>query len=166
MARTDPGLPYRASTGSRAGDASGAAWAAAAARSTSATGLRRVWLKVPSHRGAWAKSVANAPCTAITTPTWATNRRDPLTFPSSTPQNSFSRALTRSTAVRPLYIRSNFLVARGSDGNRLGSVACGTRTVLPYDLPALQVADIGHSQSSCFAGQRYFTVPRSGSWPM
>src|SRR5262245_56068991 len=150
MARTDPGLPYRASTGSRAGDASsgasGAAWAAAAARSTSATGLRRVWLKVPSHRGAWAQRVANAACTAIPTPTWATNRRDPLTFPSSTPQNSFSRALTRSTAVRPLYIRSNFLVARGNAGNRLRSTSRGTRTVLPYDLPALHTGDIGHSQ--------------------
>jgi hypothetical protein len=65
-----------------------------------------------------------------------------------------------------LYSRSNSFVARGSDGNRLGSVACGTRTVLPYDFPALQLADIGHSQPSCFAGQRYFNVSRSGSWPM
>jgi hypothetical protein len=38
-------------------------------------------------------------------------------LPSSTPQNNFKRPLTRSTAVRPLYIRLNLLVARGSDGN-------------------------------------------------
>ncbi len=37
----------------------------------------------------------------------------------------------------------------------------GTRTVLPYDLPALQMLDIGHSQPSCLAGQRYFSVWRS-----
>ena len=113
--------------------------AALAARSASAIGLRLILPSVPSRRGAEANSVANTACTASTTPTCATNRRDPVTFPSSTPQNTFKRALTRSTAVRPLYIRSNFFVARGSDGNRLGSTSRGTRTVLPYDLPALQI---------------------------
>ena len=132
------------------------------ARSASAIGLSRILPSVPSRRGADANSVANTACTASTTPTWATNRREPVRLPSSTPQNTFNRALTRSTAVRPLYIRSNFLVARGSDGNRRGSTSRGTRTVLPYDLPALQIFDIGHSQPSCFAGQRYFSVSRSG----
>ena len=78
---------------------------------------------VPSRRGAAANSVANIACTASTTPTCAKNRRDPLRFPSSTPQNTFNRALIRSTAVRPLYIRSNFFVARGNDGNHLGSTS-------------------------------------------
>src|SRR5206468_8926454 len=172
-----PASSYPASAGSAAGDpprrdsvvaeggASGAA-CEAAARSASATGLRRVAPSVPSRRGADANSVANAACTAITTPTRPTNRRDPFTFPSSAPQNSFNRALTRSTAVRPLYIRSNFFVARGSAGNRLRSTPRGTRTVLPYDFPALHIVDIGHSQPSCLAGQRYFRVSRSGSWPM
>ena len=91
---------------------------------------------------------------------------EPVTLPSSRPQNNFNRALIRSTAVRPLYIRSNFLVARGSAGNRLRSTSRGTRTVLPYDLPALQTVDIGHSQSSCLAGQRYLIVSRAGSYPM
>ena len=133
------------------------------ARNAAAIGLRLILPSVPSRRGAWASRVANTACTASTTPTCAKNRRDPLTFPSSTPQYTFSRALTRSTAVRPLYIRSNFFVARGNDGNRLGSTPRGTRTVLPYVLPALHTADIGHSNPSCFAGQRYFSVSRSGS---
>src|SRR3954470_16927952 len=140
--------------------------ASALARRASAIGLSRTLPNVPSRRGAEANSVANTACTASTTPTRATNRRAPLRLPSSTPQNTFNRALTRSTDVRPLYIRSNFLVARGSDGNRRGSIARSTRTVLPYDLPALQTFDIGQSQPSCLAGQRYFSVPRSGSWPM
>src|SRR5262249_32868452 len=131
-----------------------------------ARGPGRSCPSAPSRGGAAAGGVRTTACTANTTPPRAKTRRDPITFPSSTPQNTFSRALTRSTAVRPLYSRSNFLVARGSDGNRLGSVACGTRTVLPYDLPALHVADIGQAHPSCLAGQRYFTVPRSGSWPM
>src|SRR5262245_247325 len=67
----------------------------ALARSASATGLSPILLKVPSQRGADASNVANAACTAITTPTEATNRRDPVTLPSSAPQKIFSRALTR-----------------------------------------------------------------------
>src|SRR4051812_3318222 len=59
--------------------ASDAASAATVALNASATGLRFVRLKVPSRRGADAKSVANAACTAITAPTCATNRRDPFT---------------------------------------------------------------------------------------
>src|SRR5947209_4627273 len=82
------------------------------------------------------------------------------------PPTRAPRAPTRSTAVRPSYIRSNFFVARGNAGNRLGSTPRGTRTVLPYVLPALHTPDIGHSQPSCLAGQRYFNVPRPGSWPM
>src|SRR5262249_27209203 len=140
--------------------------ASAWARNAFAIGLSRIGPSVPSRRGARANSVANTACTARTTPTCATNRREPLTLPSSTPQKIFNRALTRSTAVRPLYSRSNFLVARGNSGNRLRSTSRGTRTVLPYDLPALQIVAIGHPQSSCLAGQRYFNVPRSGSWPM
>src|SRR5208337_428382 len=81
--------------------------------SASAIGLSRSLPSVPSRRGVEANKVANAACTASTAPTWATNRRDPVRLPSSTPQNTFNRALTRSTEVRPLYIRSNFLVARG-----------------------------------------------------
>src|SRR5262249_29973347 len=140
--------------------------AAAWARRAAATGLSRTGPNVPSRRGARASHVANTACTASTTPTCAKNRRDPVRLPSSTPQNTFNRALTRSTAVRPLYSRPNFLVARGGDGNRLRSTARGTRTVLPYDLPALQIVAIWHSQPSCLAGQRYFNVSRSGSWPM
>jgi len=36
-----------------------------------ATGPIRVWLNVPSHRGAFASSVANSKCTTITAPTIA-----------------------------------------------------------------------------------------------
>ena len=33
-------------------------------------------------------------------------------------------------------------------------------------VPCAYTADIGQSQPSCLAGQRYFSVSRSGSWPM
>ncbi len=88
---------------------------------------------VPSRRGERASNVPNAACTTITTPRSAKNRRDPLTLPSSEPQNIFSRAFTRSTAVRPLYRRSNFFVARGNDGKRRRSISLGTRTVRNND---------------------------------
>src|SRR5262249_49884941 len=95
-------------------------------------GAERLLPGVPSRR-----SVANTACTASTTPTCcAKNRRGPVRSPSSTPQKIFKRALTRSTAVRPLDSRSNFFVARGSAGKRLRSTSRGTRTVLPYDWPA------------------------------
>jgi hypothetical protein len=48
------------------------------ARRASAIGLSRSLPSVPSRRGAEANKVANAACTASTTPTWATNRRDPV----------------------------------------------------------------------------------------
>ena len=96
---------------------------ALAARMASPIGLSPILPSVPSRRGAEASRVANTACTASTTPTCAKDRRDPVRFPSSTPQNTFNRAFTRSTAVRPLYIRSNSLVARGRAGNRLGSAS-------------------------------------------
>ena len=46
------------------------------------------------------------------------NVASPYTLPSSTPQKIFIRAFIRSTAVRPLYIRSNCFVPRGIGGNR------------------------------------------------
>ena len=123
-----------------------------------AMGLSLVWLSVPSRRGVIASSVAKDACTTMITPSNAKNRREPVRFPSSAPQKILSRAFTRSTAVRPLYSRSNFFVARGNEGKRRMSISCGTRTVRPYDFPALQMFAIGHSQPSCIAGQRYLIV--------
>src|SRR6516162_8268038 len=82
--------------------------------------------KVPSYLPVRARSVANARCTTITAPTWPWNRRAPYTWPSSMPQKIFSRPLTRSTAVRPAYRRSNCLVARGMLGKRRRSISCLT----------------------------------------
>ena len=48
-------------------------------------------------------------------------------------------------------------------GKRRKSISRSTRTVTPYFLPALQASDIGHSQPSCIAGQRYLIVSRAGS---
>ena len=81
-----------------------AAWACLAAASAAAkafwTGPR---CSLPSVllRGALASSVAKPAWTTITTPTSARKRRAPEMLPSSAPQKTFSRALTRSTAVRP-----------------------------------------------------------------
>jgi len=107
-------------------------WSKTFSRKALAIGLSRIFPNVPSRRGAIAKSVANVACTTITAPTSATNRRAPEMFPSSTPQNTFSRAFTRSTAVRPQYNRSNFFVARGIAGNRRKSISRGTRTGRPF----------------------------------
>ncbi len=76
-----------------------------------------------------ARSVANAACTAITTPTLAWNRLEPTTLPSSAPQNSVSRELTRSTAVRPLYSFSNCTVSQtvSSRGGSAGTAAGRSR---------------------------------------
>jgi hypothetical protein len=73
--------------------------------------------------------VANAACTAITTPTLAWNRLEPTTLPSSAPQNSVSRELTRSTAVRPLYSFSNCTASQSvsSRGGSAGTAAGRSR---------------------------------------
>ena len=57
--------------------------------------------------------------------------------------NIFSRALTRSTAVRPLYIRSNFFVAAATPETAARSTSRGTRTVLPYDFPRCKSSTSG-----------------------
>lgn len=85
-------------------------------------GFSRIRPSVP-RRGVSANTVAKAACTTITAPACAKNRRAPGMLPSSTPQKTLQRALTRSTAVRPLYSRSNFFVARGKLGNRLSSIS-------------------------------------------
>src|SRR4051794_13955870 len=52
-------------------------------------------------------------------------------FPSSAPQKIFSRALTRSAAVRPRYRRSNCCVDRGIGGNRRRARSLGVRARPP-----------------------------------
>jgi len=79
-----------------------------------------------SRRGALARSVASPAWITIAAPSKAENRAAPARLPSSAPQHTFGRALVRSTAVRPLYSRSNCLVARGIGGNRLRSISCLT----------------------------------------
>lgn len=66
-----------------------------------AIGLNRILPSVPSCRGRLAKTVAKASCTIMTVPTRAWKRTAPVTLPSSAPQNILSRAMTRSTLVRP-----------------------------------------------------------------
>src|SRR5262249_8966602 len=104
-----------------------AAFAGCGCRRASATLPRRVCPTLPPQRGAFANNVANTRCTTSTAPTKAWKRRPPLTLPSSAPQKILKRALTRSTAVRPRYSRSNSLVARGMGGKRLRSSPQGRR---------------------------------------
>ena len=117
----------------------------------------------PLAHGALAKSVAKDRWTIIIVPVMAKKRVAPVTLPSSAPQNIFSRALIRSTLVRPLYNRSNCFVARGMGGKRRRSISCLTRIVSPYFFPALQTSDMAQGNPSCLAGQRYLSVPREGS---